>query len=102
MQRLIFLFLIGLVTTGNSQVICAGANYTFIASNPQNLSQATFSIKPSGTQNQSGTFVVSPTVTTSYTIYTSGYTSSAQFTTTHSTSELTVNAQPQVNPQALH
>jgi gliding motility-associated-like protein len=78
--------------------ICAGNSVTITAVNFANLSNPTFSIQPGGISNTTGTFVVTPTITTSYTTYVTGTNQSNVVQTTTAQSNVTVNPMPVVNP----
>ncbi len=78
--------------------ICAGSNVTITAINFANLTNPTFSIQPGGQTNLTGTFVVSPTVTTSYTTYVTGMNGVPAVQTTTGVSNVTVNPKPFTSP----
>ena len=79
-------------------VICAGANVTVTAINFANLSNPSFSMNPGGLSNPQGTFVVSPTVNSSYTTYVTGLNQANALQTTTGVTNVTVNPSPQVAP----
>jgi gliding motility-associated-like protein len=81
-----------------SYIICAGNSATINASNFANLTNPSFSIQPGGQVNNTGTFVVSPTVTTSYTTYVTGTNGANAVETTTGVSNVTVNPNPVVSP----
>ncbi|MBK9283386.1 MAG: gliding motility-associated C-terminal domain-containing protein [Sphingobacteriaceae bacterium] len=79
-------------------VICAGANVTVTAINYSNLTNPTFSMNPGGISNPSGTFVVTPSVTSSYTTYVTGTNQANAIQTTTGVTNVTVNPSPLVAP----
>ena len=85
-----------------SQVLCAGSSGTITPSNPQNLSNPSYSLNPGGfTPNANGQFVVSPNVTTTYTIYTTGTNTVPTVTTTTVVLTVTVAPQPISTPTVI-
>jgi len=79
-------------------MICAGNSVTITASNFANLSNPSYSIQPGGQVNNTGTFVVTPTVTTSYTTYVTGLNPGNAIQTTTGVSNVTVNPNPSLAP----
>ena len=89
-----YCFLCYSIIAQSSYTICAGAPITLTATNPANLSSTVYSISPSTSTatSTSNTFVVSPTVTTTYTLFTGGL--AAGNTPSFTTSQVTVNVHP--------
>jgi gliding motility-associated-like protein len=80
------------------QIICAGKTITVNVPNASNLGNPTFSLDPGAMSNSTGTFVLTPSVTTHYTAYITG-TNPGNVVVTHSTiAHVTVNPQPQTAP----
>ncbi len=80
------------------QVICAGSNYTLSCPNPLLLSNPVYSINPGGITNTTNVFVLSPSVTTTYTLYTTGQNSTNTTITTSVITVFTVYPQPSLAP----
>jgi gliding motility-associated-like protein len=78
--------------------ICHGSSATVMPVNFAALTNPVFSIQPLGTSNTTGSFVVSPTVTTSYTTFITGTNQLNVVQTITSVSTVTVNPQPSVAP----
>ena len=78
--------------------ICAGANATIVPVNFAALSNPVFSIQPGGTVSSTGSFVVSPTVTSSYSTFITGTNNQNAVQTITAISTVTVNAQPVAAP----
>lgn len=77
-----------------SQVICGGSSYTITPTNPTGLGNPTYSLNPGGfTPDPNGNFVVSPNVTSSFTLLTTG-TNTANVVVTNS-AVITVTVRPQ-------
>ena len=92
-KLLVFVFaIVGLYSY--SQSICGGSSATLQAPNPQNLTGPNYSLNPGGFSSIGGTFVVSPPVTTTYTLYTTGQNTNNVSVTTSVVTQVTVNAQP--------
>lgn len=81
-----------------SSSICSGSTGTIVANNVSNLQNPTYSIQPGGLTNNTGTFVLSPAVTTSYTLYVTGQNSQSVVTTNTAVATITVNPLPVVAP----
>ncbi len=81
-----------------SYQICSGNSVTITPVNYANLTNPSYSIQPGGTTNTTGTFVVSPTSTTTYTTFITGTNSNNAVITITATSNVTVNPQPQISP----
>jgi gliding motility-associated-like protein len=81
-----------------SYAICAGLSATVAPPNIANLTNPTYSIIPGGFSNTTGSFVVSPNITTSYTTYITGTNNSGAVQTTTGVSTVTVNTQPLISP----
>ncbi|MDI1354732.1 MAG: gliding motility-associated C-terminal domain-containing protein [bacterium] len=88
----------------NSQPIdyitCAGISVSLTPANYANLTNVSYSIQPGSLSNTTGTFVITPTVTTTYTTYVTGTTISSAVVTLTSVSTVTVNPQPLTAPTA--
>ncbi|MCX8080417.1 MAG: gliding motility-associated C-terminal domain-containing protein, partial [Bacteroidia bacterium] len=83
--------------------ICAGSQATITPVNFNGLLNPTYSIQPGGQTNTTGSFVVSPSVTTSYTTYITGVnpqTNAVQTTTGVST--VSVFPAPTASPQLVN
>lgn len=78
--------------------ICSGKSATLTTTAPQGLTNITYSILPGGNTSTTPSFVVSPTLTTSYTIYASGTSSANVILTQTASANVTVNPQPLVAP----
>lgn len=78
--------------------ICSGSSATIVPVNFAALSNPVFSIQPGGTSNTTGSFVVSPTVTTTYSTYITGTNNQSAVQTITAVSTVTVNAQPIAAP----
>lgn len=52
--------------------VCSGSSATLVANNTQSLSGATYSLNPGGLTSSNPTFVVTPSVGTTYTLYVTG------------------------------
>lgn len=96
-KLLVFVFIIG-GFYANSQSICGGQSFTLQAPNPQALTGPTYSMQPGGFTSPTGSFNVSPNVTTTYTLYTTGQNTNSATQTTSFVTQLTVNPQPASNP----
>ncbi len=82
----------GLVATNSK--ICAGSAATLVANNSGSLTSPNYSINPGGLSNTTGTFIVSPLVTSVYTLYVSGLNSLSIPITQTAVSTVTVNPLP--------
>ncbi|WP_317897389.1 gliding motility-associated C-terminal domain-containing protein [Aurantibacillus circumpalustris] len=78
--------------------MCHGSSATIFPVNFAALANPVFSIQPGGTTNTTGSFVVTPSVTTSYTTFITGLNSVNAVQTITSVSTVTVNPQPTVAP----
>lgn len=78
--------------------ICAGSNASITTSPPSGLTNITYSLNPGNLTSQTPTFVVSPSVTTTYSIYATGFNTLNVALTQSATSNVTVYAMPQVAP----
>nr|MBA3665697.1 hypothetical protein [Bacteroidota bacterium] len=79
-------------------VVCAGSSATIVPVNFNGLNNATYSLQPSGASNTTGSFVVTPSSTTTYTTYITGTNSSNAIQTTTALSTVTVNPKPVLSP----
>lgn len=83
--------------------ICAGAQATIVPVNVNGLINTTYSLQPGGLTNTTGSFVVSPSVTTTYTTYITGTNPQTQSVqTTTGTSTVFVNPAPVGNPSVVN
>jgi gliding motility-associated-like protein len=78
--------------------ICYGSSVAIVPVNYAALANPVFSMQPGGISNTTGSFVVSPSVTSTYTIFITGTNVSNAVQTTTSVSTVSVNAQPLVAP----
>ena len=78
--------------------ICSGSSATIIPVNFAALTGAVYSLQPLGLSNTTGSFVVTPTVTSSYTTYITGLNSVNAVQTLTATSTVTVNGTPSAAP----
>src|SRR5690606_30685225 len=78
--------------------ICAGNTVAITVGNPWGLANPTYSVMPGGTSNTTGSFVVSPTVTTGYTISVIGKDPFGATLTSTSVATVNVYEQPSVAP----
>ncbi|WP_317897388.1 gliding motility-associated C-terminal domain-containing protein [Aurantibacillus circumpalustris] len=78
--------------------ICAGINATVVATNSGSLTNPTYSINPSNLTNNTGSFVVTPSVTTDYTVYITGLNNLNIPITQTAVSTVSVYPQPSVAP----
>lgn len=99
MKKLVVLILVcsGFLVKAQNQV-CAGSSTTLSALFPASLSGQSYSMNPGGFASPNGSFVVSPTVTTSYTIVTTGQTTASTQGTVSVVRTVTVFAQPSFVP----
>lgn len=78
--------------------MCAGGAATIVPVNYAALSNPVYSIQPGGQSTSSGSFVVTPSVTTSYTTFITGLNSTNAVQTITSVSTVTVLSQPSAIP----
>jgi hypothetical protein len=102
-MRRIYVFVLvcvmSVLSKSQTQSICAGSNVTLTASNPQNLANPTYSMNPGGQSGGSvGVFVLSPNITVTYTLYTTGTNSNNVTVTTSQTHMVVVYPQPVAAP----
>ena len=81
-----------------SYAVCPGNTVMITPVNFANLSNPTYSVFPGPLVNTTGTFVVSPTVTTTYTTFITGTNSSNAVQTITATLNVTVHPQPFMSP----
>lgn len=86
------------ILQANNPSICAGSTATITAANGSSLTSPGYSINPGGITNNTGVFAVSPTITTTYTLYVTGLNSSNVVLTQTAVSTVSVNPQPIVAP----
>jgi gliding motility-associated-like protein len=84
--------------TVNNSTICAGSNATIMGNNAGSLGNPSYSINPGGLTSPNPTFVVSPTLTTNYTVYLTGVNNQSVVVTQTAISTVVVNPQPIVAP----
>jgi gliding motility-associated-like protein len=82
--------------------VCLGASVVVSPVNFANLSNPTFSLFPGPQVNTTGTFVLTPTVTTTYTTFITGTNSSSAAQTISATLVVTVHPMPVMNPTVLN
>ncbi len=82
--------------------ICAGSSGSIIAINSGSLTAPAYSLNPGGITNTTGTFIVTPTVTTTYTIYVTGVNNVSLAITQTAVSTVTVNPQPSTTPTVIN
>lgn len=85
------------LVAGNAR-ICAGSSATIVATNSGSLTNPSYSMNPGGITNSTGSFVVSPSVTTNYSLYIHGTNSSSVAVTQTAASTVSVDPQPSVAP----
>ena len=78
--------------------ICAGNQATVVAVNSGSLTNPTYSLNPGNVTNSTGSFVVSPTVTTNYTVYVIGVNNVSVAVTQTAASTVSVYPQPAAAP----
>ncbi len=81
--------------------ICPGSTAFVSISNPNNLSNVSYSIQPGGQTQTTPVFSVSPNVSTAYTLYVTGTTSTSAVITQTSLANVTVLSGPVVNPVVI-
>ena len=86
----------GLLATNSS--ICAGNNATITANNASNLTNPTYSLNPGALTSPTPTFIVSPSITTTYTVYVTGLNTLNVPVTQTAVSTVTVKPQPAAAP----
>jgi gliding motility-associated-like protein len=79
-------------------IICAGESVILTAPNQSSMTNVSYSLQPGPITNSSGTFAVSPNITTTYTLYTTGTNQANVVVTNTSVATVTVFAQPAVAP----
>ncbi|PBQ34394.1 hypothetical protein CNR22_22320 [Sphingobacteriaceae bacterium] len=82
----------------NNSKICAGSSGTVVATNTSSLTTPSYSMNPGNLTSSTGSFVVTPTVTTVYTVYISGTTAASVVITQTAASTVSVDPQPTVVP----
>ena len=78
--------------------ICAGSSGTIVATNTGSLTNPTYSLNPGNLTSTTGSFVVTPTITTSYTVYIAGINNVSVAITQTALSTVTVEPQPAAAP----
>lgn len=87
----------------SNTVICGGSVATITLTNNSNLANPTYSMNPGAVTSTSPSFTVSPSVTTTYTLYVTGTnTLNNTVLTQTSVSTVTVLPKPQANPVVLN
>jgi hypothetical protein len=95
MKRIFTLLAVAITVCGEAQVsICLGESVTLFAPNPSALSNASYSINPGGITSSTSVFVISPTASAVYTIYTTGTDMSSNLVTTATQTNAAVNGLP--------
>lgn len=98
MKKLIVFVLVFAGFISKSQIqICAGSSTTLTVTSPASLTASTYDLFPGPFTSTNGLWVVSPTVTTTYTMLINGTTATGTGSFS-SVKTVTVFAQPQVNP----
>lgn len=97
MKKLIAFVFVCLGFAAKSQSLCAGSALTLQATPPASISPTSYQLYPGPFSSPTGSFVVSPTITTTYSLVTTG-TSTAGTVTHTSVTTVTVNAQPSFAP----
>src|ERR1700733_6218233 len=98
-MRKLLVFVFACVSFYSKAQLCAGTSGTITPGNPSNLGNPTYSLNPGGfTPDPSGHFVVSPNVTTNYTIFTTGTNTANAIVTTSAVLTVTVFPQPSSAP----
>ena len=78
----------------NQPTLCSGSTSSIVGSSSGNLTGITYSLNPGGLTSNTPTFVISPTVNTTYTLYATGLNSSSVAVTQTAVSNATVYQQP--------
>mgnify|MGYP001005138266 CR=1 FL=1 len=78
--------------------LCAGNSVSITTTPPTGLTNISYSLQPGNLTSTTPTFVVSPTVTTNYSIYATGFNTLNVALTQSATSNVTVFGSPQVAP----
>ena len=68
----LLLIVISYTQAQTTYTMCSGSTATLVANNTQSLSGATYSLNPGGLTSSNPTFVVTPSVSTTYTLYVTG------------------------------
>ena len=82
----------------NNSTICAGKSATIAVTNSISLASVGYTLNPGGFINTTGSFVVTPTITTNYTMSVAGTTTLGTIFTQVITNTVTVNPQPSSSP----
>jgi gliding motility-associated-like protein len=85
----------------SSTVICPGNGAAVSITNPNNFSNPSYSIQPGGQVQTSPNFNVNPSVTTNYTLYVTGTTSTSAVITQTSVATVSVLPGPVLNPNII-
>lgn len=85
-----------------SYAVCPGASITIAPVNFANLANPTYSVFPGPLVNTTGTFVVSPSVSTNYTTFITGTNSSNAVQTISATLNVTVYPKPYLSPVVIN
>jgi gliding motility-associated-like protein len=100
MRKLLVFVFVFVSLYSYSQSVCGGLSTTLQATNPLGLVGPSYSLNPGGFPDiGNGQFVVSPTTTTTYTLYTTGQHTNSSIVTTSAVVQVTVFAQPSSVPQ---
>ncbi|MBK6521149.1 MAG: gliding motility-associated C-terminal domain-containing protein [Sphingobacteriaceae bacterium] len=85
-----------------SYAVCPGATIAVMPVNFANLANPTFSLFPGPMVNTTGTFVLTPSVSTQYTTYITGTNSSNAVQTISATLNVTVHPKPYTSPLVMN
>ena len=86
----------------NNSSICAGNSATIVASNSSSLTSTIYSLSPGNLSNTTGTFIVTPTLTTNYTVHVLGINNVSVAVTQTAVSTVSVYSQPSSVPTATN
>jgi gliding motility-associated-like protein len=86
----------------SNTVICFGSVATLTMGNVNNLTNPSYSIQPGGTVQATPVFTVSPSVTTTYTLFVTGGNSSSVIVTNTAVASVTVVSTPQASPTLVN
>lgn len=99
MKKLILLgFVIATFMAHAQAQLCVGGSATITAATPGTLTGQNYSIQPGAVSSPSPQFIVSPTATTTYTLFTTGTNSANVQATTTVVTTVSVFAQPTISP----
>jgi gliding motility-associated-like protein len=103
MRKLLTLLSVCAGFVSYAQSVCGGQSTTLTAANPLNLGSPQYSLNPGGFPPISGTnqFQISPSATTTYTMYTTGTNTANVIVTTSAVVQVTVFPQPVATPTLI-